>query len=470
MKRVIMSTNANPPSSSNPFSDHKANAPSSSSSLWRARNYRLWFAADTTDVLAVSLRAFVIPLLALQLSGSEFIAGIIVALESAIGLLLLPFGGTLADRHDRRRMMILLGAIGTGLSVTAMALLALHVMNTPMFALCIALFAIMNGLLGPSNDAMLKSIVPMDRFAKAQAIRETRESCVELSNGIIGGFLYTVSAWCPFMVSAVLYGIAGITAGQLPSSQVDHETARNDLAGNTEFPSSVALIADEAIATPTQHEMTHSPNVSFLTHLVEGWRWALTKRVFLSAIILGAMVNIACVASITGAQIMLAARGTSAVMIGLLGTAMGVSTLVGSLLANKLVDMVPTGRLIAGALALFAVSQMPLLFLHSYAAILICQILAGLPFPALNAGLLGFLYGKTPDNMQGRASAVFETTVGILGAACPAMVGWLLQQPDLGFTAVMAVAVICSVAGLAVSLAGPLRSIPNPDQWSEVSL
>lgn len=93
------------------------------------------------------------------------------------------------------------------------------------------------------------------------------------------------------------------------------------------------------------------------------------------------MVNIAGVASITGAQIMLAARGTSAVMIGLLGTAMGVSTLVGSLLANKLVDMVPTGRLIAGALALFAVSQMPLLFLHSYAAILICQILAGLPFP-----------------------------------------------------------------------------------------
>ena len=145
-------------------------------------------------------------------------------------------------------------------------------------------------------------------------------------------------------------------------------------------------------------------------------------------------------ASITGAQIMLAARGTRAVMIGLLGTAMGVSTLVGSLLANKLIDIIPTGMLIADALVLFVVSQVPLLFVQSYAAILICQILAGLPFPALNAGLLGFLYGKTPDNMQGRASAVFETTVGILGAACPAMMG---------------VAVACSVAGLAISLAGP---------------
>ena len=98
---------------------------------------------------------------------------------------------------------------------------------------------------------------------------------------------------------------------------------------------------------------------------------------------------------------MLAARGTRAVMIGLLGTAMGVSTLVGSLLANKLIDIIPTGMLIADALVLFVVSQVPLLFVQSYAAILICQILAGLPFPALNAGLLGFLYGKTPDNMQG---------------------------------------------------------------------
>lgn len=198
--------------------------------------------------------------------------------------------------------------------------------------------------------------------------------------------------------------------------------------------------------------------------------WALTKRVFLSAIILGAIVNIACVASITGAQIMLAARGTRAVMIGLLGTAMGVSTLVGSLLANKLVDIIPTGMLIADALVLFVVSQVPLLFVQSYAAILICQILAGLPFPALNAGLLGFLYGKTPDNMQGRASAVFETTVGILGAIVPAAVGWLLQQPGLGFTAVMGMAVVCAMAGLVVALIGPLRRISTPDRWSESEL
>lgn len=56
------------------------------------------------------------------------------------------------------------------------------------------------------------------------------------------------------------------------------------------------------------------------------------------------------------------------------------------------------------------------------------------------------------------------------GKGLSTLVGWLLQQPDLGFTAVMGVAVACSVAGLAVSLSGPLRSIPTPERWSEVSL
>ena len=72
--------------------------------------------------------------------------------------------------------------------------------------------------------------------------------------------------------------------------------------------------------------------------------------------------------------------------------------------------------------------------------------------------------------MQGRASAVFETTVGILGAIVPAAVGWLLQQPGLGFTAVMGMAVVCAMAGLVVALIGPLRRISTPDRWSESEL
>ena len=232
-------------------------ASSPSTSLWRSAAYRRWFAADTSDVVAVNLRAFVIPLIALQLSGSAFAAGLIVTIESAIGLVLMPIGGTLTDRHDRRRMMIGLGVIGLILSLAATALLGARAMTIGLFAVLVMAFAVMNGLLGPSNDAILKSIVPMDRFAKAQAVREAREACVELSGGAIGGLLYTVGSWFPFLTSAALYGVAAVTAAGLPADS-GHGGHRDG----------------EAPA-------------SFVAHFIEGWRWAMTRRTVVAAIAQG---------------------------------------------------------------------------------------------------------------------------------------------------------------------------------------
>ena len=342
-------------------------ASSPSTSLWRSAAYRRWFAADTSDVVAVNLRAFVIPLIALQLSGSAFAAGLIVTIESAIGLVLMPIGGTLTDRHDRRRMMIGLGVIGLILSLAATALLGARAMTIGLFAVLVMAFAVMNGLLGPSNDAILKSIVPMDRFAKAQAVREAREACVELSGGAIGGLLYTVGSWFPFLTSAALYGVAAVTAAGLPADS-GHGGHRDG----------------EAPA-------------SFVAHFIEGWRWAMTRRT------------------------------------------------------------------VVAAFAVFSAAMVPLLFTDSYPVIVACMTVSSLLFPALNAGELGFIYGKTPDDMQGRMSAAFETSVGVPGALTPAMVGWLLQR--FGWRTMMALVVACALIALILACTSATRSIPRPEQW-----
>ncbi|KAB7790979.1 MFS transporter [Bifidobacterium leontopitheci] len=417
-------------------------------SLWRIRAYRNWFAADTADVVAVSLRTFAIPLVGLALSGSPFVAGLLVTVESTIGLVLMSVGGAIADRHDRRRLMIALGVTGMLLSAATTALLATSTMTTVMFAVLVALFAVMNGLLGPSNDAMLKSLVPMDRFAKAQAIREARESCVELSGGAIGGLLYRVAGWCTFLASAVLYLIAAVTAAVLPkrSPQSGTETGQS---GD----------GDRQEAAP-----------SFLAQFAEGWRWTLSRRTILAAIAQGAVVNIACYGSIVGVQIMLAQHGTDAALIGLVGTATGACALIGSLMAGWLVDHIPTGRLIILAFAVLTAAMIPLLFTSSYVVVVACMGCTSLLFPALNAGELGFIFGRTPDDMQGRVSTVFETTIGVPGALTPALVGWLLQAPGFGFRAVMMLVVVCATAGLVLACITPTRHIPLPSQWEQAEL
>ncbi|WP_226803387.1 MFS transporter [Bifidobacterium cebidarum] len=418
-------------------------------SLWRLSAYRNWFISDTADVFAVSLRTFAIPLIGLALSGSAFISGLLVAIESAIGLVLMSIGGAIADRHDRRRLMILLGLVGVVLSVSATVLLAFGMMNTTAFMFFVVMFAMMNGLLGPSNDAMLKSIVPMERFAKAQAIREARESCVELSGGAIGGLLYRIAGWCPFLTSAALYLIASITALALPKN---------------------TTVATENVPANRQISSSSTMDSSFLAQFIEGWKWTLTRRTVLAAIVQGAVINVACYGNIIGVQIMLAERGTDAALIGLVGTATGVAALIGSLAANWLVDHIPTGKLIMLTFAVFTFAITPLLFTDSYGVIVACTAMASLLFPAFNAGELGFIYGRTPDHMQGRVSTVFETAIGIPGALTPALVGWLLQTPGLGFRAVMILVVACAGVGLLLACVTPTRDIPLPSQWEQAEL
>ena len=443
----------------NPASGHDRSGtavPPTSRPLWHSRAYRNWFAADTADVCAVSLRTFSIPLVGLALSGSPFVAGLLVTAESAIGLVLMSFGGAIADRHDRRRLMIALGLIGLALSVVATGMLASGTMTTLAFAVLVVLFAVMNGLLGPSNDAMLKSIVPMERFAKAQAIREARESCVELSGGAIGGLLYRLAGWLPFLVSAILYGIAAATALRLPKRiGADGVEAADAVATSPTTPTVTATSGDAP---------------SFLMQFIEGWRWTLTRRVILAAIVQGAIINVACVGSIVGVQIMLAARGTDAALIGLVGTVTGIAAFVGSMAAGWLVDHVPTGLIIMLTFAVLTAAMVPLLFTDSYIVIVVCLAAPALLFPALNAGELGFIYGRTPDDMQGRVSTVFETTVGVLGALAPALVGWLLQAPGFGFRAVMMLVVVCAAAGLVLACVTATRTIPLPEHWSQAEL
>lgn len=420
-------------------------------SLWGLAAYRSWFIADTADVFAVSLRTFAIPLIGLALSGSTFVSGLLVTIESSIGLVLMSVGGAIADRHDRRRLMILLGLAGMILSLATTVLLATDMMGTIPFALFVVLFAVMNGLLGPSNDAMLKSIVPMERFAKAQAIREARESCVELSGGAIGGLLYRIAGWFPFLASTALYLSAALTALALPkkttaAAESDSSSSQRPAAGG------------------------QTTNPSFLTQFVEGWKWTLTRRTILAAIAQGAVINVACYGSIIGVQIMLAARGTDAALIGLVGTATGIAALLGSLAAGWLVDRIPTGKLIMLTFAVFTLAMVPLLFTDSYGVIVACMTVASLLFPALNAGELGFIYGRTPDHMQGRLSTVFETAIGIPGALTPALVGWLLQVSGLGFRAVMTLVVVCAGLGLLLACVTPTRDIPLPAQWEQVEL
>ncbi|WP_156967675.1 enterobactin transporter EntS [Methylosinus sp. PW1] len=85
------------------------------------RDFRVVFVARTLSLFALGLLTVAVPVQALQLTGSPAAAGFVVAFGGVAAFVGLLAGGVLADRHDRRRLILF--ARGTcGLGFVALAL------------------------------------------------------------------------------------------------------------------------------------------------------------------------------------------------------------------------------------------------------------------------------------------------------------------------------------------------------------
>ncbi|KAB8294552.1 MFS transporter [Bifidobacterium avesanii] len=423
-------------------------------SLWRTPHYAMWFTADTADVFADALQTFALPLIAFEISRSEFVAGALATVSMVVMMVLMPVGGVIVDRHDRRRLMIGQGLGQCAVAAVLAVCVATGTLTVPVLVVAVLVLGMISGLLGASTDAILRSLIPTERFAKAQAVREGRESAVALTSSPVSGALFGVAAWLPMAVSAVVSLVGGACSALLPK--------RGEAAGDIAEP---ADAADSAVPAAVTAASRRSFLANFAADFAAGWRWTLTRATLPWIILFGALLNIGFAGLETAAQLKLIADGESGFRIGLIFTGMGVCSLVGAFLAGKVADRLPVGPTVVASTAFNLCCFAPLVFDASYVTIFVCLSAIGLVMPTLNAGLFGFMYGRTPEDMQGRVSSVFETLVGLLGGFAPMAAGWTLQYVPGGFTVMASATVVFGVLGLLIAVLSPIRRIPASKDW-----
>ncbi|MFD5319100.1 MFS transporter [Streptomyces sp. NPDC127098] len=74
--------------------------------LWRDRNFSIFWAAQTLSVVGDSFALIALPLLVLHATGSVAQMGLLTAVAGAASLLAGVFAGVVADRFDRRKLLI----------------------------------------------------------------------------------------------------------------------------------------------------------------------------------------------------------------------------------------------------------------------------------------------------------------------------------------------------------------------------
>jgi MFS family permease len=142
-------------------------------SALRHRNYRLYWFGQLSSVLAQNMEGVAQSWLVLELTDSPLLLGLTGLTFAAPTILLTLLGGVIADRADRRRIMILsqsasaLNFLIIGTLVVTESIAQWHVMTLAFVSGCVRAFD------RPSRMALLPQMVPKEDIPNAVAVGGT---------------------------------------------------------------------------------------------------------------------------------------------------------------------------------------------------------------------------------------------------------------------------------------------------------
>jgi MFS family permease len=170
------------------------------------RNYRLFFAGQAISLIGTWTQSIGESWLVYRLTGSSALLGITGFCAQIPVFLLASFGGTVADRHHRHRIIICTQTAAMILaSVLAALTLSGHIQVWQVFTLA-ALLGTVNAFDIPARQAFLVELVGRDDLVNAIALNSSMVNGARIIGPAIAGVVIAAvgEGWC-FFANAVSY-------------------------------------------------------------------------------------------------------------------------------------------------------------------------------------------------------------------------------------------------------------------------
>src|SRR5215510_9789307 len=184
--------------------------PALSLAALRHRDFALYAGANFLWTIGLQIQATALAWQMYEVTHDTFKLGLVGLMEFLPAALLALPAGHFADRHDRRRI-ILIGVAGElATAAVLVALAALDRMSVPAILVLALLFGIARAVATPAARALMPNLMPKDELASAVAWSSTSWQIATICGPGLGGLLY---AWAPVTAyGTTALGLAGATA------------------------------------------------------------------------------------------------------------------------------------------------------------------------------------------------------------------------------------------------------------------
>lgn len=335
---------------------------------------------------------FALPLYLLNLTGSSALYGTVTACAFIPAILLSPVGGIVADRVNKRNVMVILDFF-TAAVIIAFSLLMDGGNLILLLTVTLMLLYGIAGAYQPAVQASIPALVNQEHFMAANSIINVISSFASLIGPVLGGVLYSAYGLEPillvcvvcFILSAVMEIFIKIPFVKQTSGGGIWKTAKADFSDSIRFIRREKPIVGKALL------VVCGINLFMSSMIIVGLPYLVTEVLNLEAAQANRLYGFA-----EGA---LAAGGLAG------GIGAGV-------LANKLSIQKSGNLLIACAVCVFPIGAALMLFssgIANYIVITVCCFAIMIFSTIFTVQTMSFLQAETPQNLIGKVIAVILT-------------------------------------------------------------
>jgi MFS family permease len=401
-------------------------------SLWSNSAYLLLMSGKTTEIIGAGLASFAVPLIAFAITRSVVAAGLVATVGELGNLIATLPAGVIADRVDRRKLLIICSVLGVVAWASLVVTNAMGMLTVWQLAAVVFASSVLGSFYNPAESAGIRQVVTTEQMGSAMAAVEGRSAVATLIAGPVGGVLYGFSRAWPLIASMVGYAVAGICA--------------------------------TLVRRPLNGDLSHTASSSAVSALREGIRFVGSVSFMRAGVVIFALLNLGFGGVLSSLNLHLVSIHTAPILIGLVNAVAGAVMVVGAILAGPLVKRFPVGPLSIVCLIVTVVGVAGLAATTSYVWYLVWIAVATILVPPLNAGIVGYTAAVTPDELQGRMNSVLSLSGALVTPISPIVAAGLLLSVGVNwamtvFGAILLLGVILTAANRGI------RRIGRPDTW-----
>ena len=370
------------------------------------------------------------PLLVLALTHSPAKAGVVGFANVLPYALFALLAGVVADRVDRKRLMIAMDLVRAAAMASIVTALAAGVLTFWQVAAVAFVEGTAFVFFNIAEVGALRSVVPARQLPEAAAAEQSRYAAVTLAGPSVGGALFGLGRSLPFLADAVSYAASILTLTWM--------------------------------RTPFQEARERDP-APLRTQIREGVSWLWAHAYLRTSALIFAGQNFVFSGIYLVFVVVSKRHGLSPAAIGALIAVFGVASLAGALAAPRVAKLLSMRAIMLGnqwlsaAIILCALAPGPYLLLA-------CVLPIAFVSPSLNSVVVGYRTAITPDHLVGRVSSVARNLAQIAAPLGPLAAGFLLGSYSSRVTLLV-------LGGIALALAvwtTASPSIQNAPSLSEL--